>query len=625
MCGITGAYYYQRGENVLDETRNAVRKLAHRGPDFEAVEEVNNAVLGHSRLSIQDISKAGNQPMTDSSGRYTIIYNGEIYNVNRLRKYLQERGVSFNSTSDTEVLLELFANEGPECLQKLNGFFAFAIYDRQRKSLFLARDRIGQKPLYYARTSRCFYFASELNALMEYPVDRELDTTSVAQYFRLNYIPAPNTILSGVEKLMPGHYLEVNGQDIHVRRWYDISREIATTDLSYGKSLDEIVRLTEISVKDRLISDVPLGSFLSGGVDSSIITMLAKRHKPDLSTFSIGFRDDPYFDESEHAEETAKALDTDHHTVMLSRQDMLDEVWRILHSFDEPFGDSSAIPLFMLAHYTRKHVTVALSGDGADEIFSGYNKHRALLMAGEQSLANTFLKTASPLLSRFKGSRDTAMGNTLRKMKKYAHGLRLDVEDRYWNWASFMDPRDLDALMACDYDPEEMLRRESGFTQDLDLEEFNDFLLADLRLVLPNDMLKKVDHMCMAHNLEVRCPFLDYRLVEFAFSLPSEYKISAKTSKRILRDAFRGMLPDPVFERPKRGFEVPLTQWLLQDLKEVIDEKLDPDRIRAQGYFNADAVASLRKALAGPHPGDAAYNLWAMLVFQVWYDRFITS
>ena len=380
MCGITGIFAFNLvGKFNKIHVTDATLALQHRGPDFQDIYLDEWVALGHRRLSIIDTSEAGNQPMWDESNRYGIVFNGEIFNFKALRVELESKGVRFRSQSDTEVLLQLYIREKEGCLNRLNGFFAFCIYDKVEESLFVARDRMGIKPLLYVYDEDKFIFASEMKSILRYGIERELNYEALFTYFQLNYIPAPVTIYKKVHKLLPGHYIRVQRQQMEIREYYRLGEAHLPEKLTYEKAMSRLVELLESSVQQRLVADVPLGSFLSGGVDSSVVTALARRHKPDLHTFSIGYRDEKFFDETRYAREVANHLQTEHTVFSLSNYDLYAHLHGILNGLDEPFADSSAIAVYILSKETRRHATVALSGDGADELFGGYVKHAALV------------------------------------------------------------------------------------------------------------------------------------------------------------------------------------------------------------------------------------------------------
>ncbi len=626
MCGITGIYTFTTSAQVhLNQVNAAVATLSKRGPDHHAVLLHPPVALGHARLSIIDTSEAAHQPFTDPTGRYSLVFNGEIYNYRQLRKTLEQKGIVFHTTSDTEVLLNLLIHEGHDALHQLNGFFAFAFYDQQEASLFLARDRMGIKPLLYYNDEHQFVFGSEMKSLLAYNIPRNVDMTSLYAYLQLNYIPAPATALEGVKKLPPGHCLHIQQQQIRSWAYYNIPYSKEYTPLSYEAAQQQLVTLLEQSVADRMVSDVPLGSFLSGGTDSSIIATIAAQHTPHLNTFSIGYSDEPFFDETDYARAVAKKIGTEHTVFSLTNNDLFEHLDALLDYIDEPFADSSAIAVYLLSKLTRKQVTVTLSGDGADELFSGYNKHAAELKVRSKSLVNTTVKLGQPLWKSMPQSRHTKTGNLGRKLNRYAEGLNLTPEDRYWRWATFLSETAAQQLLANPIDHSRFEALKSPLISPLvNSSDFNDVLLADVKMVLPNDMLTKVDLMSMANSLEVRTPFLDHRIVEFAFSIPPSYKINAKMRKRIVQDAFRNQLPEQLYQRKKQGFEVPLLSWLRTALNDRINnDLLHPDFVMEQGLFNPTAVEQLKARLHSNNPGDAHATIWALIVFQTWWKKYI--
>lgn len=630
MCGITGVFAFNLvGKFNMIHVTAATMALSKRGPDFQDVYVDEFVGLGHRRLSIIDTRSIANQPMWDATQRYGIVFNGEIFNYRELRKELEQQGTVFSTASDTEVLLALYIREKEACLSKLNGFFAFCIYDRQEQSFFLARDRFGIKPLIYLFDEDKFLFASEMKALLQYGIDKELDFTSLFSFLQLNYIPAPDSIFKHVKKLAPGHYLKISRKKLERAPYYAIPKiEIARTPRSYPEAQHELRNLLENSVQLRLISDVPLGAFLSGGIDSSIIAALAARHKPDLHTFSIGFPDEPFFDETRYARLVAKKLRTDHTVFSLTRNDLLANLNSVLDYLDEPFADSSALNVYALSRETRKHATVALSGDGADELFGGYNKHAALLRILNPGWQEKVVQNLAPLWKILPQSRNGYIRNKVRQFNRFVDGSRLSSQDRYWHWAGFASPAQAMSLLSEDsiqrLSHEEFLDRKREITQNIpEQESLNDLLLTDMNLVLPNDMLTKVDLMSMAHGIEVRVPFLDYRVVNFAFSLPDDFKINRVIRKRILQDTFREELPPELYNRPKKGFEVPMLTWFRNELKSLItDDLLAEKTIREQNIFRYDQIELLKTQLFSNNPQDVHARIWGLLVFQWWWRKY---
>lgn len=632
MCGITGIFAFNLvGKFNKIHVTNATMVLEKRGPDFQDIYTDEWIGLGHRRLSIIDTSSVAHQPMWDEQKRFAIIFNGEIFNYRDLRQDLERKGVTFFSHSDTEVLLKLYIHQGEESFSKLNGFFAFCIYDRQEQSMIVVRDRFGVKPLLYVFDEDKFLFASEMKSILQYGIEKDIDHHSLYTYLQLNYIPAPDTIFSKVKKLLPGHYLKVKRQKVEDVQYYQIpfDRERAEANpLTYDEAKKTFSELLEKSVARRLVSDVPLGSFLSGGIDSSVVATLASRHKPDLHTFSIGFRDEKFFDETPYARLVAAKLKTEHTVFSLTNDDLYAHLHSVLNSIDEPFADSSAIAVYILSKETRKHATVALSGDGADELLSGYNKHAAFHRILSRDWKANLVSGLNPLWKILPKSRAGFVSNRIRQFERFSTGARLSSRERYWRWASLATEDEALRLMSPDHrikvGMEEYSRRKDELLKEIpDRENMNDILLADMQMVLSNDMLTKVDLMSMANSLEVRTPFLDYELVNFVFSLPAKFKINGRLRKRILQDSFRDLLPAELYNRPKKGFEVPLLKWFRREMKSmIVDDLLSDKFIQEQGLFDLDAVQNLRQQLFSSNPHDVHARIWGLIVFQWWWKKY---
>jgi asparagine synthase (glutamine-hydrolysing) len=633
MCGITGIFAFNLvGKFNKIHVTNATMALEKRGPDFQDIYLDEWIGLGHRRLSIIDTRAVANQPMWDETKRFCIIFNGEIFNYAELRKNLLSKGVTFATESDTEVLLNLFIHEGEKCLNRLNGFFSFAIYDRKEESLFLARDRFGVKPLLYVFDEDKFIFASEMKAIQQYGLEKNIDYNSLYLYLQLNYIPGSDTIFSNVKKVPPGHYVKVTRQKMDVQCYYTIPYDREGSEhckITYSEAQQKLSSLLESAVQKRLVADVPLGAFLSGGIDSSVVTALAARHKPDLHTFSIGFRDEKFFDETHYAQRVAKKFNTQHTVFSLTNDDLYRHLHDILNYIDEPFADSSAIAVFILSRETRKHATVALSGDGADELLSGYNKHAAHYRVIHPGVKEKLVSMASPLWKMLPQSRNGFLSNKVRQLSRFAEGARQSSKDRYWQWASITTKDDALKMLHTELRTNkwlsEYVQRRKNILQHIpDRESINDILYTDMQLVLPGDMLTKVDLMSMANGLEVRTPFLDVDVVNFAFSLPSGYKINGNMRKRILQDAFRKVLPSELYNRPKKGFEVPLLKWFRGQMKShITDDLLSEKFIREQSVFDYTEIARLKQQLFSSNPGDVHARIWGLIVFQSWWKRII--
>lgn len=623
MCGIAGIYALtEKGKESFSFTAQAVERLKLRGPDGNGTFENGSVSLGHARLSIIDTSNAAAQPFTDDSGRYTIVFNGEFFNFKQYREELLAKGIKFRSHSDTEVLLQLYIQQGSKCLDKINGFFAFAIYDAVEESLFLARDRYGIKPLIFFYDEDKFAFASEMKALLAYMPKKEIDIEILRHYFHLNYVPGEYTIYKKIQKLKPGNFILLRKGQIQIQQYYTIPTQ-ENHLLSYEQACKKLYELMHASVERRLIADVPLGSFLSGGIDSSVVAAIAALKIKKLNTFSIGYADEPLFDETHYALEVAKKYQTNHTVFKLRNEDLFAHLDDVLDYIDEPFADSSALAVYILSKETRKHVTVALSGDGADELFGGYNKHLGEFRLRQIAYLRPLMKTAAPIFELLPKSRNSRLGNLFRQLHKLTMGASVSEAERYWAWCGFADEKYLDAIIKMQFDRLRYEAIKNQFTSCIRAGSgINDVLLADVQMVLAGDMLTKVDLMSMANSLEVRVPFLDYEVVNFAFSLPSHYKVSKKGRKLIVQDAFRHILPPSLYHRPKHGFEVPLLNWFRTSLhSRVFDTYLNKNFLAEQNIFHPEIGKMLHQQLHSSNPGDVAAKIWALIVFQHWWIK----
>lgn len=619
MCGIAGTFQIDPTRPTTGERiHTALQCIAHRGPDDEGIYRNGSAILGHRRLSIIDTSSNGHQPFADNGGRYTIAFNGEVFNFQALRADLEAQGHTFRSHSDTEVVLRLYTLKGPAFLHDLNGFFALAIHDAQDDTLFLARDRFGVKPLLWSVVDGRFLFSSELRGLLALGAVREQDPVSARQYFAYHYMPAPNTVFKGSHKLLPGHSMTVDKGGARVERWYDV----VAASKQVPRSTDPqktLFALMDDAVRLRLIADVPVGAFLSGGVDSSIVSALAARHHKHLHTFSIGYADDPFFDESRYAEEVARHIKSEHSTFKLTREELAADYTRLLAATDEPFADSSALPSFMLCERTRRQVTVAVSGDGADEVFGGYTKHQAELRWRSPGAAEQAVRLLAPLWRALPRSRNGTWQNRFRQYDRFARLANTPEDRRFQELAAFTTHQEAGALVAGSIDPNELDQREGIFSEAFRrMPGMNGALLADVLSTLPNDMLHKVDLTSMAHALEVRTPFLDKRVVEFAFSLPAEAKLVRGSGKHLLRTTFGHLLPPVVMTRSKKGFEVPLLDLLRGPMAGFVDATCTQELVHSAG-LDWQAVQAQVKQLRSPLPGTSQATVHALLVYLSWW------
>ncbi len=630
MCGITGVFAFNEiGRFNLPNISLATETLEHRGPDFQNVFVGDFVALGHRRLSIIDLNPQSNQPMSAEDGRYQLVFNGEIYNYKLLRQELESKGVQFKTESDTEVLLQLLIHEGKDALNKLNGFFAFSFYDQQKEEMLVARDRFGIKPLYYLEDEDRFIFASELKAILKFGIEKNIDTNSLYTYLQLNYLPAPMSMVKGVKKLMPGHYAVVKKKLVEINSYYELKNTFEKDfQGSYEDAQFQLKALMEKAVERRLVADVPLGTFLSGGVDSSIISAIASKKVEGLHTFSIGYEGNSYFDETEYANAVAKHIGSKHQVFSLSLDDLYGYLPKMLKSFSEPFADSSALPVYALSQLTKENVTVALSGDGADELFAGYNKHAALYGLWHPGVKEKMVSALRPIWNILPKSRNNPFGNISRQLKKFADASQLDIQSQYWMLASLQSARKSTDLLSNsvleDIDFEGFDLWKDQLLSTLNTTSINQSLQLDQELVLQGDMLQKVDLMSMQHALEVRVPFLDHELVAFANRLPEEFKVNGKRKKMILQDTFRDILPEKIYNRPKHGFEVPLLDWLRKDLKSDIENKwLNKELIEKQEVFDWEGVQALKKKLFSSNPEDSHAHIWALIVFQEWWEEYM--
>ncbi|MBI5557284.1 MAG: asparagine synthase (glutamine-hydrolyzing) [Deltaproteobacteria bacterium] len=617
MCGICGVIDFdgRQGKELSAVIRDMIGRLKHRGPDADGYWLDRGIALGHARLSIIDLAGSV-QPMLDGLERYVITFNGEIYNYVELRRDLEDQGVTFKTNGDTEVLLAAYIAHGPECLQRLNGMFAFAVWDRKEQVLFAARDRMGVKPFYYGQgEGGLFAFASELQALKGLPLDFSINTLSLRQYLRHGFIWSPETIFQGVKELRPAHYLLWNRQGFALHQYWTLP---ATRPDWLKKPEQEVAAelrdLIGSSVNLRLRSDVPVGAFLSGGLDSSIVvSAMSARSKTDIHTFSIGFAQGT-FDESPFAREVAEYLRTEHHE---GHEDLRPEelIFDLVKHYGQPYGDSSAIPTWYLCRETRKHVVVALSGDGADELFCGYRRYYARrLLAYYQRIPLLLRDKVWTLLEKLPegtGYYDSSIIKKLRLFAALEQRVRKDPADIY---PAYFTADDLPGIL------NEKTGQQPGgigqLTLPNDAEGVVEMMMhSDLLHYLPDDILAKVDRASMAHGLEVRSPFMDYRLVEFACRLPLAFKLQGSTSKYILRKAFAGSLPPRSLSRAKHGFAVPVGDWFQGTLRELFRDQV------LSGNTDQFVNRNLAERLLAEHQSgktDHGHRLWLLLFLHVW-------
>jgi asparagine synthase (glutamine-hydrolysing) len=617
MCGICGVAGGDPADG-RDLVHRMCAAMVHRGPDDEGIVQLDGVALGMRRLSIIDV-EGGHQPMHNENLTVWVVENGEIYNHLELRKLLIAAGHTFITQSDTEVLVHGYEEWGEDVVERLNGMFAFAIHDRRRDSVFLARDRMGIKPLHYAIDRDRLVFASELKALLRDPALRKgIDPAALDDYLAYEFVPSPASIVQGVKKLEPGHTLTWSpaGSTHKLRRYWTPQLNLDGAD-SRGVE-DECERLRSVlreSVRKELISDVPLGVFLSGGIDSSAVAAMMAQLGGVVKSFSVGFADRS-FDESAHARLVAQHLGTEHHELTLEPAMLLDLVPRLPDLLDEPLGDASIIPTYLLSEFTRRHVKVALGGDGGDELFAGYPTLQAHRLARYYLKAPRLLREGlvEPAVRRLPVSRGNLSFDF--RAKRFVSGAAYPTAERHQRWMGSFDREERTALLG------RAPRSPDGEVADGD--PLNQVLLLDMRLYLENDILVKLDRASMMASLEGRVPLLNNDLVEYATHLPLNMKLRGLRSKFLLKRALRGILPDSILNRPKKGFGIPVAHWFRGPLKEQMLSVLSPERIAREGFFDPRAV----KGLIDDHLDgrrDNRKQLWTLFAFEMWHDGYLKT
>jgi asparagine synthase (glutamine-hydrolysing) len=622
MCGIAG---YLSRDPGAPAPRHLVEAMCdvmvHRGPDDQGLHIDGPLGFGMRRLSIIDVA-GGHQPMFNEDGTIAVIQNGEIYNFQELRRDLESRGHRFRTSSDTEAIVHLYEEFGTRCAEKLRGMFAFAVWDGPRRRLLVARDRLGIKPVYWADDGRRLLFGSELKCLLAAGIDREIDPQALHDYLTLTHIPAPAAIFRAARKLEPGTQLVAENGSVRVERYWqlDLTTDPALSD--EGRVIEELRERLDDAVRSHLVADVPLGVFLSGGVDSATMVACMRRfHSGPLKTFSIGFAEKS-FSELDRARVVARHFETDHHERMVTADDAVRLVPDLVGSFDEPYADSSAIPVLCVARLAREHVTVALSGEGGDEVFAGYKTYSATLLASwYRRLLPGVVRNAIPhVVARLPVSHGKVSFDYM--AKRFAAGASLDSIAAHLSWKAIFDETAKAALYRewpADVEPTvRLFHRAAAAAAPRDL--LGQLLAIDTLVGLEGDMLVKADRMTMATSLEGRVPLLDHPLVEFLARIPSRLKMKGFTKKYLLKKAMQGRLPRLTTQGPKQGFNVPIPVWLLGPLRERVHDVLAPERIARAGIFRADAV----RPLISDHEErrrDTSRDVWTLLMFQSWYDE----
>jgi asparagine synthase (glutamine-hydrolysing) len=621
MCGICGVFHYGGGEADRSLLERMARAQAHRGPDDEGYWLDGSVGFGHRRLSIVDLSPAGHQPMPNEDESVWVTYNGEIFNWPELRPELESRGHRFRGHSDTEALLHSYEDHGDAMLGKIRGFFALGLFDRARRRLLVARDRLGVKPLYYHDDGRRLLFASEMKALLEDPtVPRRMEPTALADYLTYGYVPSPGSILQGVHKLPAGHFLVADSSGVRVERYWRLPADAEAAGIDRGADFyrGRLRELLEEAVRIRLMSDVPLGAFLSGGVDSSVVVALMCRVSPSkVKTYSIGF-EEAEFSELEHARRVARHLGTEH-TEFVVRPQALELLPRLVRQMDEPFADASMIPTYYVAEMARRHVTVALSGDGGDETFGGYLNYAWARGYARLDAIPAPLRRALSLPARLLPA-GHPLGRRLRRLGMDVLGRHLEVmtsfppDDR----RSILSPA-LQAALA-GHDPFEYAR--ASYREGRPLGEVGALLHLDAQTYMCDDVLHKVDRASMLNSLEVREPLLDHVVQEFAATIPFRYKLRDGIGKWILRECVRDLLPTETLAREKRGFGVPLERWLGGELGRLSREVLLDRRATARGWLAPAGVERLLSG-SGPRSEKRTRQLWTLLCLELWARAYL--
>jgi asparagine synthase (glutamine-hydrolysing) len=625
MCGIAGIVKPRPGIVEATTIHRMCQTIVHRGPDDEGIYAKDGVGLGMRRLSIIDLS-GGRQPVHNEDRSVWIVFNGEIYNFPELREQLERSGHRFYTKSDTEVIVHLYEDYGADCVQKLRGMFAFALFDERNRRLLIARDRLGKKPVHYALVNGCLLFGSEIKSILAIKPElaEQINRQALLNYFYFGYIPDDLTAFEAIRKLPAGHSLEFVGGEVKVSQYWDLPRYGTHSPRSEGECLEELEARVAEAVRIRLISDVPLGALLSGGTDSSVVVaLMARASSRPVKTFSIGFRNND-FNEAAYAKVVAEKFGTEHHELILE-PDVLSTVENLTRSIEEPFGDSSMLPTYYVSCLARKHVTVALAGDGGDEIFAGYDRYRIHSQRDKFSRVpgwarHVYREHVFPWLPR--GTRG----------RKFSYNVSLPARERYVDMISFLPGCERDiALLSDEFretlrtadDPREVMFR--YFDRAPANDDLSRIQYVDTKTYLVEDILTKVDRMSMATSLEVRAPLLDHVLVEWVTGLRTEWKLRGDSQKYILKKlAERVGVPRQVLHRPKQGFAIPLVHWMRNELKDLILTVLLEPRTTQRGYFNAQAVRQLlEEHFRGRR--DHSDGIWRLLMFELWHRNFLAT
>ena len=625
MCGIVGIV---KNSGAIDPAlvHRMSDAIRHRGPDDEGFYIKDSVGLGMRRLAIIDL-KSGQQPIHNEDRTAWIVFNGEIYNYRSLREHLEKLGHTFYTDSDTEAIIHAYDQYGADCPKHLRGMFAFAIWDERRQELFLARDRVGKKPLLYSVVNDQFIFGSEFMALFEHPnISRDISPEAIHYYLSFMCVPAPLTAYSAIKKLEPGHSLRFTSTgEVKIERYWqpDFSRKVKLSEEEAGQRAVEALRE---AVRVRLMSEVPLGAFLSGGVDSSaVVALMSEESSEPVKTFSIGFEEQD-FSELHHARRVAEYVGADHHEFIV-RPDAMEVLPTLVEHYGEPYADSSAIPTYYVSRETRRHVTVALNGDGGDECFAGYERYAAMRLAERyRRLPGVMREGVIERAVNLLPSSELRRGR-VRSLKRFLHSASLPSVERYLRWVSVLDRTAKDELYTdefrhemAEYDPASWIA--PWFAQANGAGVIDASLLADTMTYLPNDLLVKVDIASMAVSLEARSPFLDHHVIEFAASLPEKFKLRGLTTKYLLKQVLKKLVPVENLNRPKMGFGVPIGYWFRGRMKKFLAETILSEKALRRGLFKPQEVKRMFE-LHARGERDHSHQLWTLLMLELWFERFV--
>ncbi len=631
MCGICGIFDPSPDARVEPEVLESMnRALAHRGPDDSGTFVDEGVGLGARRLSIIDV-EGGHQPVHNEDRSLWIVYNGEIYNHEKLHALLEKLGHRFYTRTDTEAVVHAYEEFGDECVKYLNGMFAFAIWDARRRRLFIARDRFGIKPLHYAVVGNTLVFGSELKSILKHPgVDRSLDIVALNEYLSFEYVPTPRSIFKNVRKLPPGHTLVFSERGLEIAPYWDISlaKSERRPPVSWREYQEQLRQELRDAVQKEMVSDVPIGVLLSGGVDSStVLAMMAEARPTDLESFAVAF-EEKSFDESRFARRVAESFGSNHHELTVTSGMMAELVPRLMDFLDEPFADSSVVPTYFLSRFAREHVKVVLGGDGGDEIFAGYptlQAHRLIEYYERWVPFSLRARVVPRIIDALPVSKDNISFDF--KAKRFIGGRGVPLASRHHRWLGSFTPQDKAELFVPELRQDEMDTYEIAYAHqrrcDAD-ETMNQLLYMDQKLYLEGDILTKVDRASMASSLEVRVPLLNHRLAEYVAEVPHELKLRRFQTKFLLKKAMKGILPKEILARPKKGFNVPVAYWINSSLKELVRDQLSEEKIKREGFFDATYVQKLVKEHADG-TRDHRKLLWTLLVFELWHEKYMSA